>query len=290
MKNVEASIRARLTQKAKERGISFQYASVLYMQEGLLARIAGSPYARNLILKGGFLLFANQQAAGRTTKDIDFLGDGIPNDPQALAEIFAVLVTREYGDGLSFDVGSIRSERITEGAEYHGVRLHVPARLGTVRNTIQVDIGFGDALEGGPRSTILRKLLDDTPLAIITCPLATVLAEKLESTIALGDVNSRMKDLYDLWFILEHVPLSDQEIVAALRATFARRRTVMPEGPAVFSSEFADSERTELLWKGFTRRSKLGDLALSSILDIIKTRLEPLCTRMRLMQDRPPAS
>jgi hypothetical protein len=89
MKNVEASIRARLTQKAKERGITFQYASILYMQEGLLPRIAGSAYARKLILKGGFLLFANQQAAGRTTKDIDFLGDGIPNDPQALAKIFA---------------------------------------------------------------------------------------------------------------------------------------------------------------------------------------------------------
>jgi len=83
LKNVEASIRARLTQKAKERGISFQYASVLHMQEGLLARIAGSPYARKLILKGGFLLFANQQAAGRTTKDIDFLGDGARSGPSA---------------------------------------------------------------------------------------------------------------------------------------------------------------------------------------------------------------
>jgi len=285
MKNVEASIRARLTQKAKEQGITFQYASILYMQEGLLARIAGSAYARKLILKGGFLLFANQQAAGRTTKDIDFPGRRDPNDPQALAKIFAVLVSREYGDGLSFDVDSIRSERITEVADYHGVRLHMTGRLGTVRNTIQVDIGFGDALEGGPRSTTLRKLLDDTPLAIVTCPLSTVLAEKLESTISLGNVNSRMKDLYDLWFILEHVPLSDQEILSALRATFARRRTAMPEGPAVFSRELADSERTELLWKGFTRRSKLGDLALSSILDIIKTRLEPLYSNMRLTQD-----
>jgi predicted nucleotidyltransferase component of viral defense system len=281
MKNVEASIRARLTQKARERGITFQYASILYMQEGLLARIAGSPYARKLILKGGFLLFANQQAAGRTTKDIDFLGDGIPNDPQALAKIFAVLVSREYGDGLSFDVQSIRSERITEVAAYQGVRLHITGRLGTVRNIIQVDIGFGDALEGGPRRTSLRKLLDDTPLVVVSYPLATVLAEKLESTIALGNVNSRMKDLYDLWFILEHVPLSDQEILSALRATFARRRTAVPEGPAVFSREFADSERTELLWEGFTRRSKLGELALSSILDIIKTRLEPLYSKMR---------
>ena len=64
----------------------------------------------------------------------------------------------------------------------------------------------------------------------------------------------------------------------------------MPEGPAVFSREFVDSERTELLWEGFTRRSKLGNLGLSSILDIIKTRLKPLYTKMRLMQDWPPAS
>ena len=64
----------------------------------------------------------------------------------------------------------------------------------------------------------------------------------------------------------------------------------MPEGPAVFSREFVDSERTEMLWEGFTRRSKLGNLELSSILDIIKTRLEPLYTQMRLIQDWPPAS
>jgi hypothetical protein len=63
MKNVEASIRARLTQKAKERGITFQYASILYMQEGLLARIAGAAYARKLILiKGYGRWFANAAA------------------------------------------------------------------------------------------------------------------------------------------------------------------------------------------------------------------------------------
>jgi hypothetical protein len=64
----------------------------------------------------------------------------------------------------------------------------------------------------------------------------------------------------------------------------------MPEGPAVFSREFVYSERTERLWQGFTRRSKLGELGLSSIVDIIKTRLEPLYTKMRRMQDWPPSS
>lgn len=274
----------RKRQETRERGISFQYASVLYMQEGLLARIAASAYAKKLILKGGFLLFANQQAAGRMTKDIDFLGDGIPNDPKALAEIFAAVASIESADGLYFDPKSIRSDRITEGTDYHGVRLHMIGRLGAVRNTLQVDIGFGDALEGGPRSTSFRKLLGETPLAVTAYPLAAVLAEKFETMIALGSVNSRMKDFYDIWFILEHAPLSDGEILSALRVTFGRRGTAAPERPAVFSHELARSEAIQLLGRGFTRRSKLEDLALVRVLSVITSRLEPLYSKLRVGQ------
>ena len=284
MKNVAAAIRALLATKAKEKGITFQYASLVYMQEGLLARIAASPYAKNLILKGGFLIFANQQAVGRSTKDIDFLGDGIPNDPRALAEIFATVASIESGDGLSFDPKSIRSERIAEQADYHGVRLHLTGRLGAVRNILQVDVGFGDAVDGGPRNMRFRRLLDDT-LAITTCPLATVVAEKFETMIALGSVNSRMKDFYDIWFILEHVSLSNEEILSALRATFERRKTATQERPAVFSTGLASSEATQLLWRSFTRRSKLGDLELSAVLGVIKKRLEPLYSRLRVRQN-----
>lgn len=281
MRNIAASTRARLVDKARERGITFQYASMLYMQEGLLARIAVSPYAQKLILKGGFLLFANQQAAGRTTKDIDFLGDGIPNNENELVGIIASLAAINRNDGLSFDAKSIVSERITEGADYHGVRIHVTCRLGAVRNILQVDIGFGDAMEGGPRVMSIRRLLDGTSLTITTCPLATVLSEKFETMIVLGSVNSRMKDFYDIWFILEHVSLSDKEIASALRATFERRKTDMPELPAVFSPEFADSESVLRLWKGFARRSQLGTADLPQVLSVIKTRLEPLYREMR---------
>jgi hypothetical protein len=281
MRNVSASLRARLVEKAKQRGITFQYASMLYMQEGLLARIAASPYADKLILKGGFLLFANQQAPGRTTKDIDFLGDGIPNDEKELVGIVAALAAIDCSDGLSFNTKSIAAERITEGADYHGVRLHVTCRLGSVRNTLQVDIGFGDAMDGGPQVMSMRRLLDETLLTIIACPLATVLAEKFESTIALGSINSRMKDFYDIWFILENVSLSDGEIASATRATFKRRKTDMPEHPAVFSPEFAGSESLRRLWKGFVRRSRLGNLELSPVLSVIQKRLEPIYKEMR---------
>ncbi len=158
-------------------------------------------------------------------------------------------------------------------------------RLAAVRNTIQVDIGFGDALEGGPRSTSFRRLLDETPLEVITYPIAAVLAEKFETMIALGSVNSRMKDFYDLWFILQHAPLSDGEILSALRVTFGRRGTAAPERPAVFSHELASSEAIQLLWRGFTRRSKLGGLALERVLSVITRRLEPLYSKLRAGQN-----
>jgi hypothetical protein len=122
MRNLTASVRARLERKARERGITFQYASVLYMQEGLLARIAASSYANRLVLKGAFLLYANQVAIGRTTKDIDFLGDGISNDPEALAGILASVSSTAIDDGLStssrFGPSPSRRAQTTTGSAF----------------------------------------------------------------------------------------------------------------------------------------------------------------------------
>jgi hypothetical protein len=281
MKNIAASVRGRLANVAQERGITFQYVSMLYMQEGLLARVAASPYAGKLILKGGFLLLISQQAAGRTTKDIDFLGNGISNDERELADIMASIVAADYDDSLTFDAGSIISERIAEGEDNHGVRLRITCWLGAMHNNLQVDIGFGDAIEGGAHVMTIQRLLGGTSLTISAYPLATVLAEKFEIMISLGRVNSRMKDFYDIRFILEHVSLSDAEIASALRATFARRKTDMPELPAVFSSEFANSESVLRLWKGFLQRSQLGNLDFQMVLGVIRKRLEPLYREMR---------
>ncbi|HET6485659.1 MAG TPA: nucleotidyl transferase AbiEii/AbiGii toxin family protein, partial [Spirochaetia bacterium] len=86
---MKTSVRARLEAKARERGTTFHYASLLYMQEGFLARLAASPHADKLILKGGFLLFSTRAPMGRTTRDIDFLGEGLPNEETSLVRIVA---------------------------------------------------------------------------------------------------------------------------------------------------------------------------------------------------------
>ena len=274
-------MRARLLAWAKERGIQFQYASMLYMQEGILSRLAASVFADSLVLKGGFLIFAHAGSAGRTTKDLDFLGQGISNDEKALAEIIAQVVCIEQGDGLSFDSESISTERITEGADYHGVRVVVECRLGALRNRLQIDIGFGDAVSPAPSRFPIPGMLGRLPIVVSAYPLASVIAEKFEVMIALGSVNSRMKDFFDVAYLLENYDIPDNELLQALNATFTQRHTEMPEYPAVFSTSFAASQPTQALWNGFLSRSQLATLELTSVMSKIRERLYPLYEELR---------
>jgi hypothetical protein len=186
MKDIAASMRARLFAWAKDRGIQFQYASMLYMQEGILSRLFASPFADKLILKGGFLLFAHSGSSGRTTKDIDFLGQGVSNDEKALAETFVQVLGIQQDDGLVFDTHSISIEQITEGADYHGIRVSIGCNFGSLRNRLQIDIGFGDAISPGPARLVITGMLGRSAIEVAAYPLATVIAEKFEVMIALG--------------------------------------------------------------------------------------------------------
>ena len=281
MKDLAASVRARLLAWSKERGIQFQYASMLYMQEGILSRLAASPFVDKLILKGGFLIFTYAGSSGRTTKDIDFLGQGIPNDETALSGTIAQIVGIDQEDGLIFDTHSIETERITEGSDYHGVRVLVGCNLGSLRNRLQIDIGFGDAISHGPSHISIPGMLGGKAIEVEAYPLATIIAEKFEIMIALGAVNSRMKDFFDVAFLLGHYELSDSDLKESMSATFSQRRTEMPEYPAVFTSTFVISERIQALWAGFLKRALLGELDLSVVVETIRKRLEPLYEEIR---------
>lgn len=281
MRDVAASVRARLFAWAKERGIQFQYASMLYMQEGILSRLVASPFADKLILKGGFLLFAHSGSSGRTTKDIDFLGQGISNDEKTLAETFVRVLGIQQDDGLVFDTKSVMAEQITEGADYHGIRVSVGCNLGSLRNRLQIDIGFGDAISPGPTRLSITGMLGRSTIEVAAYPLATVIAEKFEAMIALGPVNSRMKDFFDVAYLLDHYNISDTDLIEGLSATFTRRNTELPEHPAVFSQGFANSERMRDLWAGFLNRTQLGDVSFVSVLATIRIRLEPFYKDLR---------
>lgn len=282
MTDITASIRARLLAWAQKRNIPFQYASMLYMQEGIVSRLAASPFADRLILKGGFLLFVYSESSGRMTKDIDFLGQGISNDEQALAGAISQILDNRQDDGLVFNTQSLLTERITEGAEYHGVRISFGCTLGSLRNRLHIDIGFGDALSPGPVRISMTGMLGRHAIEVTAYPLSAVIAEKFETMIALGSISSRMKDYYDIAYIFDHYDIPERELKEAIFATFSRRNTELPEHPELFSPSFIDSEKIRALWSGFLKRTQLHEVVFSSVVTTLRERLEPYYQEFRI--------
>lgn len=164
IKNYGRSVKDRLLTVSKESGIPYMTILVRYIQERLLYRVAQSEYRSNFFLKGGALLYAINQENARPTKDIDFLGTHVNNDGEYIRFIFAQIVSVSCEeDGILFDSDSIRVEDITQDKEYHGLRLTILASLDTVRQSISMDIGFGDVVTPGPQDLQYPLLLEDVP-------------------------------------------------------------------------------------------------------------------------------
>jgi hypothetical protein len=277
----EASVSARLKIVAARKGVIFQYATLLYMHEGFLRRLSVSSYRERFILKGGLLLQCLSEYSSRTTKDIDLLGREITSDPATIAAIVTSIIAAPEDDALRFNQDFLAVEDIMEGNEYHGIRLHITCYLGNIRNTIQVDIGFGDAVATPFREIDYPILIDGRKFSMLSYPLSTVIAEKFETMVALADINSRMKDFWDVAYLLENHDIPEEELVQALKATFQKRGTPIPAEPTVFSSSFASSKAALTRWKAFIRRSHLPDMEWDSALSIIRTRLAPKYTALQ---------
>lgn len=272
----EASVAARLKIAAERKGITFQYATLLYMHEGFLRRLSASSYHSHFVLKGGLLLQCLSESSARTTKDIDLLGQGIANDAAELKAAAIAIVSVQEDDALRFDEASLEAEDITEGNEYHGVRVRITCFLGNIRNSIQVDIGFGDAVESPLLELDYPILVDGRAFSILSYPLPTVIAEKFEAMVALAELNSRMKDFWDIAYLFENYTITDEELLVAMNATFQKRGTARPVEPIVLSPSFAYSEAALTRWKAFIKRTHLPDRGWDKTLEVIRNRLRPL--------------
>ena len=145
MKNPIASIQYKLRHIAQLEGKSYQLILIRYFQERLLFRIFLSSYSYNFCLKGGALLYAFEREKSRPTLDIDLLGMQIKNDEYTLKNIFYEICSMPYSnDGVAFNLDTLTTSEIAKEGNYSGIRIKVEATLGNMRQTMQVDIGFGD--------------------------------------------------------------------------------------------------------------------------------------------------
>jgi predicted nucleotidyltransferase component of viral defense system len=243
IKNRSASIKARLMNIARAEKIDFDSLLLRYFQERLLYRLSISDFSDRFVLKGGLLLICLKMPKCRPTKDIDFLAEQIKNDINEIENIFKRISEIQCDDGVKFIPSSIASERITEDADYEGIRLKIDGTLGQARKRLQVDIGFGDIIIPEATSVEFPSLLEDLP-KVKAYSVESIISEKFEAMIKLAMANSRMKDFYDVYFLSSSHNFKGNELKKAIETTFQRRKTPMPENPLVFRPEFhSDKER-----------------------------------------------
>jgi len=227
IRNMGASVRARLLNIARERNRPFELLLTRYVLERLLYRLSTTQYRDRFVLKGAMLMTAWFNDPLRPTRDIDLLGFGDP-EPQAMLGIFREICAVEADDGVAFDAAALGIDLIREDLEYGGLRLKTTATVSGARIRVVIDIGFGDAIEPEAAEIELPVLLDLPPLRLRAYPRETVIAEKFQALVMLGRANSRMKDLYDIWILSRSYEFPGDNLARAIKATFARRNTDIP--------------------------------------------------------------
>lgn len=276
MKNLAASVRTRLLNLSRERGEPLDRLMEQYATGRFLYRLAESEYRDRFILKGAQLFRVWSAEHHRPTRDLDLLGFGDSSEA-TIKSVFTELVQIPIDppDGLLW--GNIETGAIRDDLTYGGVRAVLTVHLAGARISLQIDVGFGDAITPEAIMTDWRELLDFPVARLLAYPPESVIAEKLEAAVTLGLQNSRMKDFFDLHWLREYQSFDGGLLLAAVEATFARRGTVIPSTPPTALSEvFSRDDGKTLQWNAFRKKGQLDAPELPEVIAKLSEFLLPI--------------
>lgn len=258
VKNIEASVKAQLQNKAKETNRPFAEILLYYGMERFLYRFSKSKYADKFVLKGALLFAVWQIPERRTTLDIDFLGR-FDNQVAAIETVIKDVCNIAVApDGLMFDSSVVQGRKIKEDADYEGVRVKFTGFLERARIPMQIDVGFGDIVHPRIRVVDYPVILDFPKPHLNGYPQESVISEKFEAMIKLGLLNSRMKDFYDIWLMMRQFEFKGANLVEAIKKTFKHRKTDVPQNKPLFADEIYDKKSDrQALWSAFLKK---GDI------------------------------
>jgi hypothetical protein len=279
--NLAASVHQKLLNYARAESRPFNEVLQYFALERFLYRLGHSPYCHQFVLKGALMFTVWRSPFPRPTRDIDLLGHLDNTIEHVASTIQAICREPVPEDGLTFDAESVVGERIIEAADYQGVRARFTAYLGNARIPMQVDVGFGDPLVPGPSLVRLPTVLDDLPPPELQgYSRESAVAEKCQIMVYLGQVNSRMKDFYDVWLLATHFDFDGAVLAHAIRETFRCRRTAFSAAPVAFNDSFARDPEKQAQWTAFVRRHRLAEkdvpVTLHEAVQVVAALLQPV--------------
>ncbi|MCB9111563.1 MAG: nucleotidyl transferase AbiEii/AbiGii toxin family protein [Anaerolineales bacterium] len=257
VRNIPASILARLRNQSETMHRPFAETLQYFAMERFLYRLSKTKYAEKFILKGGLLFYVWSLNLRRPTRDIDFRGY-VSSDNQSLLRIIRTVIQESAPeDGIVFNPESVSIEETQIDADYQGIRVKLTASLDRTRIPLQIDIGFSDELASKAENIEYPCILPELKSAQIkSYPKEAVVAEKFHAMVRHAELNSRMKDYYDLWLLVRTFEFDTHNLQRAIKTTFGQRDTNLPtERPIGLTTTFGSNHQTH--WNGFLEKSKL---------------------------------
>lgn len=276
MPDIAASALAKLKNKAKATGISYQQCLQLFFQEEFLRRLAGSKYADNFILKGGMFIYTLTNFESRATVDVDFLMRGLNNDLARMDEIIANILSVDTGnDFITFKAA--KTEPIAVQRKYHGISTQITGYIKNVRMHFNVDIGVGDVIvPKAERRSIQTQLDGYYKPEILTYSLESTIAEKFDAILQRFELTGRMKDFYDIYYLSRTFDFDGLKLQTAIQETLQNRGTPYDKDSFGRVLALAENEDIQVRWRYFLKTLKNAELPFANVIDGIQQFLSPV--------------
>lgn len=278
MADTAASVLAKLKNKSKESGRSYQLCLQLFCQEEFLRRLEKSDYSDNFVLKGGLFIYSLTEFDSRVTVDIDFLLKSLPNTPEQLRAILERIISVDTGNEfITFEIKSVLP--ISVAKKYAGISASLVAHIKNTRTPFSIDFEVGDVIVPKQEKRKIPTQLNDFSSPMInTYSLETTIAEKIDAILSLMEFSSRMKDYYDIYYLANKFDFDGKILVDALKRTFANREHNFTVEQFEQVMSFDADDLMQRKWKAFIKKidAKTDDFSkvINTIDDFLRFPIE----------------
>ena len=276
MTDKAASVLAKLKNKAKISGISYQQCLQLFIQEEFLRKLSKSGYEDNLILKGGLFIYTLTNFESRATIDVDFLLRGFSNSIEDVKSMIGKIIETSTGnDFVSMTAKGF--EEISPQRKYHGISTQIIGQIKNVRVPFNVDIGVGDIIVPKAQERRINTQLPDFEKPVIkTYSLESTIAEKFDAILQRFELTGRMKDFYDIYYLARTFDFEGTKLRAAIFETLKKRETPYDRDSFKRILALSEDEDMQKRWRYFLKNIKDGTLEFAVVIKEMQKFLEPV--------------
>lgn len=276
MRFTPAQIKGKIKSVAQKNHADARTLMRIYMMERFLERLAKSEYRDQFIIKGGILVTAMIGVANRSTMDIDTSVKNLNLSAQDALKVIDQVKEIDLDDGVSFEVKAVSN--IMDEMEYPGIRITMNAMMGGLITPLKIDISTGDVITPRAIEFHYDLMLEDRSIMLWSYNLETILAEKLQTVLARGILNTRMRDFYDIWMLLDtQEDKIDQAVLKdAFAATCKKRGTShLQEQAGEIIKSVEEDEQLRALWLSYQKKySYAADMDYTGVIGGVRELLQ----------------